>query len=131
MSVTRKEWHQFRDSLENADFVVAATLLEEDSSLINERNGIGESVLHFFAVENNRPAVEWLHKHGADLNAANGFGTPLIFEVALLGYRDLLLWLIEHGADHEKKDAHGQGLEDYLAEFDRPEMIEFIHRGLK
>lgn len=130
MSTARPEWFQLRDALEQADFAGASTLLDKDPSLLNERNGIGESVLHFLAVEDNREAVEWLHKRGADLNAANKFGRPLLFEVAQLGYRDLFLWLIEHGADPNKKDAQGQRIDEYLAEFDEPEMIEFIKKHI-
>jgi len=130
MSTARPEWYQLRDALENADFAAASTLLDKDSSLLHEGNGIGESVLHFLAVENNRLAVEWLHTRGSDLNAANKFGTPLLFEVAQLGYRDLFLWFIEHGADPKKKDAQGQRIDEYLTEFDRPEMIEFIKQHI-
>jgi len=130
MSSARPEWYQFRDVLERADFSAASTLLDRDSSLLHEGNGIGESVLHFLAVENNQPAIEWLHARGADLNTTNEFGTPLLFEVAQLGYRDLLLWLIEHGADPKKKDVQGQRIDEYLAEFDKPEMIEFIKQHI-
>jgi ankyrin repeat protein len=126
MSNVRPEWYRFRDALEQADFSTAATLLQNDPRLIDERNGIGETVLHFMAVENNQPAVEWLHAHGADLNATNQFGRPLLFEVAQLGYRDLVLCLIQHGADPHKKGQDGQTIEDYLAEFDKPDMIALI-----
>jgi ankyrin repeat protein len=130
MSRARPEWYQFRDALERADFSGASTLLEQDSSLLDERNGIGESVLHFLAVENNRQAVEWLRARGSDLNATNEFGTPLLFEVAQLGYRDQFLWLIEHGADPKKIDAQGQSIDEYLAEFDKSEMIQFINQHI-
>jgi ankyrin repeat protein len=131
MSNVRQEWYQFRDALERGDFVTASTLLEKDSSLLNERNNIGESVLHFLAVENNRPAIEWLHLRGANLNAFNEFGTPLLFEVAQLDYRELFLWLIEHGADPQKKDAQGRRIAEYLAEFDKPEIISFVKKHIK
>ena len=91
MSTTRPEWYHLRNALEHADYSSASTLLENDSSLIDARNGIGESVLHFLAVENNQLAVKWLHARGANLNATNKFGKPLLFEVALLGYKDLFL----------------------------------------
>lgn len=126
MRKTRPEWYQLQDALELADFVSASAFLEKDSRLIDERNGIGESILHFLAVENNQAAVEWLHAHGANLNAVNKFGTPVLFEVALLEYQDLFLWLIEHGADPKKKDVHGQGIDEYLSDFDKFEMLEFI-----
>ncbi len=130
MSGARPEWYQLLHALERADFSGASALLEKDSGLINERNGIGESLLHFLAVENNRLAVEWLQTRGSDLNSANEFGTPLLFEVAQLGYRDLFLWLIEHGADPRKKDAEGQRIDEYLADTDKPEMVEFIKQHI-
>lgn len=124
-------WHQLRDALEANDFSTASSLLGKNSGLIDERNGIGESILHFLAVEDHRPAVEWLHGRGANLNVANEFGTPLLFEVALLGYHDLLLWMIEHGADPGQRDFEGRGIVDYLMEFEKPEMVEWIReRGV-
>ena len=63
------------------------------------RNGIGETVLHFLAVENDREGVSWLHSRGFSLNETNAFGIPMIFEVAQLEYRDLFLWFTHHGAD--------------------------------
>jgi len=126
MSDVRPEWYQLRDALEQADFVTAAALAEKDPRLIDERNGIGESVLHFLAVENNQPAVKWLHARRADLNATNEFGIPLLFEVAELGYRDLLVWLLKHGADPAKRKSDGQALDEHLAERGKADMIAFI-----
>ena len=130
MGDTRSEWYQLRDAVERADFSAAATLLQHEPLLIDERNSIGETVLHFLAVENCQPAVEWLHAHGADLNAMNKFGTPLLFEVALLGYQDLLLWLIAHGAHPNQTRPDGQRIEEFLAEFNKAETIAFIKKHI-
>jgi ankyrin repeat protein len=126
MSSTRPEWYQLRNALEQGDPSAAAALLEQDPALIDERNGLGETVLHFLAVENNLPPVEWLHSQGADLNVTNKFGTPLLFEVARPGYEELLLWLIKHGADPKMKNADGETIEEYLAYIKEPGMIAFI-----
>lgn len=83
-------------------------------------------MLHFLAVENNQPAVEWLESRGADTNAVNKFGTPILFEVAQLGYRDLLVWLLQHGADPGKRKSDGQTIEDYLAEGGKTGMNGFL-----
>jgi len=74
MSEAHPEWYRLRDPLEQGDFSAAAMLLQTEPELISQRDGIGETVLHFLAVENNRAAVEWLHTRGADLNATNEFG---------------------------------------------------------
>ena len=131
MDDTKQEWRQFRDALEQADFSTASTLLQKNPSLIDTRNGIGETVLHFLAVENNRAAVEWLYNQKADLNVMNKFGTPLLFEVSLLSYRELFLWLVQHGADPNKKTMDGQRLEDYLAEFGKIKMLTFVRAHIK
>lgn len=39
-------------------------------------NGIGETGLHFLAVENDGAAVAWLHARGSDLNTRDPFDSP-------------------------------------------------------
>lgn len=126
MSVNRSEWNKLRDALEQGEFVAAANFLQSTPDLIHARNGIGETVLHFLAVEENLAAVEWLHTRGADLNAKNGFGVPLQFEVALLEYLDLFVWLLEHGADRSAKTADGEVLEEFLADHNSSAMLDFV-----
>ncbi len=126
----RSGWHALRDALEQGDPSTADELLQYDPSLIHATNGLGESVLHFLAVENNQPAVSWLREHGADLNVTNEFGIPMLFEVALLGYKDLFLWLVDHGADPTKKNADLQSISEYLLESGKLDMIAFIKENL-
>ena len=57
----RPEWYRLRDALAQADFDAAAAMLKNEPRLIHWQNGLGETVLHFLAVENNQPAIEWLH----------------------------------------------------------------------
>ena len=130
MSRKIPDWYQLRNALAAGDYTTAMRLLKKNPKLRDERNSIGETVLHYLAVEDDREAVAWLHKQGADLNAVNEFGTPLLFEVALLGYRDLLLWLLEHGADPNAKDAYGQRIDEYLVEYKKADMVEFVKRHI-
>lgn len=130
MSTVHPEWYQLRDAAGQADFAIAGMLLRNNPKLLDERNGLGETVLHFLAVENSLPGIEWLHQRGASLNTTNEFGTPLLFEVALLGHRDLLLWLVAHGADPKQTDSNGQSLRSYLAECNKPKMVAFIDEHL-
>ena len=128
MSDVRPEWYQFRNALYERDISVAESLLNEHPTLLDDRNGIGETVLHFLAVEDFLPGIEWLHSRGASLNTKNKFGTPLLFEVAQLGYRNLFVWLVQHGADTNQNDSDDRSIQDYLAEFDRPDMMAFINK---
>lgn len=126
MTSTNPEWYRFRDAVETGDHTGANKLLEQTPSLIDRRNSIGETVLHFLAVENHQPGVDWLLREGADPNPINGAGTPLLFEVALLGYKDLFLFLVENGADPGVKHSEGQSIVEYLMEFEKADMIAFV-----
>jgi ankyrin repeat protein len=127
MSKTSSEWRQLRDAICQGEFSAAAALLHTHPHLLDERNGIGETVLHFLAVEDHLPGVAWLHAQGASVKTSNEFGTPILFEVALLGYRDLFLWLVQHGADLKQLNQSGDSLQDYLAEYQCVKMLKFIN----
>ena len=126
MSNGSPEWYHLRNAVYNGDFATAELLVRGDPKLLDARNGIGETVLHFLAVEDYLPGIEWLHARGASLNTTNGFGIPLLFEVAELGYRDLFSWLVENGADTKQLDEGNQSIQDYLIDNEKLEMVLFI-----
>ena len=77
----------------------AARLIKEDPTILDARNGIGETALHFLAVENEMDSVAWLYDQGAEIDTRNDFeATPLI-EAAGSGHLDLCRWLLDRGAD--------------------------------
>lgn len=121
-----KEWYELRDAVGQKNFSAAEHLLKEHPSLPTARNGIGETVLHFLAIENDEVGVAWLRSRGFALDTKNEFGTPVVFEVAQLRYKALLRWLIESGADISGKDGEGRDIRSYLAEFDRADMISAL-----
>lgn len=131
MSETRDDWYQFRNLLLVGDFEAASSMLALQPNLISERNSIGESVLHYLAVEDCQDEIEWLVDRGAELNVTDDFGVPLLFDVALLGYRDLFKWLIIHGVDVNRLGPHGKTIEDYLADMGNDEMLEFVKHEIK
>ncbi|TFW32949.1 ankyrin repeat domain-containing protein [Massilia horti] len=99
MSETPQIWYQFRDVLYAGEFEVAEKLLAETPALVHLADSLGETVLHFLALENDMEAVAWLHAKGADIDTKNKFGTPVVFEVAQLGYKELFAWFAARGAD--------------------------------
>jgi ankyrin repeat protein len=82
----------------------AARLLAEDPMLIEVRNSIGETALHYLVVEDELPAVEWLLDRGADVNTRNDFGSTPLMEAAALGYLEMCEFLLNRGADFELRN---------------------------
>jgi hypothetical protein len=121
-----QEWNDLRDHVVTRNFEKAAELLKHTPSLRTDVSGLGETVLHYQAVENDLQGVAWLHLQGFDINTRNQFGTPVVFEVAQLDYRDLLLWFISNGADLRCKDADGQDIKEYVLQFDHKEIAKHL-----
>lgn len=119
-------WYALRNALFEGAFDVAEGLLRQRPALLEQRNGIGETVLHFLAVEDCLAGVAWLHARGASLDTRNDFGTPVVFEVAELGYGELLEWFAANGADLRQLDGDGQDLVACLVEGEKPEMAALV-----
>jgi ankyrin repeat protein len=111
------EWIELRGLVAGKKFEEAAALLAHKPSLRTAVNGLGETVLHYQAVENDQDGVSWLASQGFDINTRNQFGTPVVFEVAQLDYRDLLRWFISSGADVKCLDGEGKNIKEYVLDF--------------
>jgi hypothetical protein len=58
----------------------ARELVRDDPSLLLLRTGIGETALHYLAVENYSDAVQLLIELGAEVNVKNDFGKSALEE---------------------------------------------------
>ena len=76
----------------------ARALLRREPGLISARTGLGETPLHYLAVENQLEAVKLLYALGADIDTLNEFGNSALAEAASLGYVELVAWMIAQGA---------------------------------
>lgn len=75
------------------------SLLATEPGLLHARTGLGETPLHYLAVENHIEAVKALvEKKGADVNTLNDFGGSPLSDAAGLGYVDLVKYLLSVGA---------------------------------
>jgi ankyrin repeat protein len=126
MTDTKPEWKAFRNALAKHDFALAEQLFSKNTDLIRLTNALGETALHWLAVEDDTEAVHWLLQHGADANTRNTFGIPMLFEVALLEYKELLRWLLANGADADLKDMEGLSLSEFLEENTKPHMERLV-----
>jgi ankyrin repeat protein len=73
-------------------------LLRREPHLLEERTGLGETPLHYLAVENQLRAVALLVEAGAEVNTLNSCGGTPLSDAASLGYDELVAYLLAHGA---------------------------------
>ncbi len=76
----------------------ARDLLSREPALVDSLTGLGETPLHFLAVEDQLDAVKLLFEQGASLDTQNRFGDSALAEVASLGHVALLDWMLAQGA---------------------------------
>ena len=93
---------------ENADRILRALftsvndglkLLDAEPQLLNARTGLGETPLHYLAVEDHLEAIKALvEKKNAEVNTLNDFGGSPLSEAAGLGHVELVRYLLGAGA---------------------------------
>ena len=98
-------------------------LLKAEPDLISARDGLGETPLHYLAVENQLDAVRALVERGAEVNTLNECGGTPLSEAASLGYLELVKYLLSVGA---KLRIEGQK-EPILHEAVRSESAELVN----
>jgi len=108
------------------DLASASKLLAEEPDLIYVKNGIGETVLHYLAVENQLEMVRWLYNKGSDLNTTNDFGNTPLSEAASLGYLELCEFLLENGADHKICTSQGDSALSEAATNNQVEVVNLL-----
>lgn len=73
--------------------------LRADPSLLDLRDGMGETALHYLVIERERLAVTALLEAGANVNTADDSGDTALCSAVRLGYTDIAAFLLERGAD--------------------------------
>ena len=109
-----------------SDRPVATSLLAEDPKIVFLRNAIGETAMHFLALENCVVAVAWLLDHGAEVETHNEFGQTPLMEVASLGLLDMCMLLISYGADFRHISPRGDSVFSAAAETDQTEVLGYF-----
>ncbi|WP_448570007.1 ankyrin repeat domain-containing protein [Thalassotalea ganghwensis] len=108
------------------DKIMAERLVSEDPMIVHAKNGIGETVLHYLAVEDQLAEVSWLLKHGADINTTNDFGNTPLSEAASLGYYNLCEFLLNNRADPKKKTPGGDSALSEAATNNEVKIVELL-----
>ena len=83
--------------------------------LVN-RNGLGESMLHWYAIEGEPKIIEKVIELGFDVNTTNKFGRTALFECVILARWEIVKLLLSHGARTDIRDQNDEDVFAYLQE---------------
>jgi len=106
----------------------AEASIRAEPEALHLRNGAGETMLHYFAIEDDLPRVTWLHGLGARLDTADHFGATALMHAVQLDYRELTEYLLAQGADVDAKTINGDTAFSYAV---MDSKVEMTHRLLR
>jgi hypothetical protein len=118
-------FYTFRDSV-RTNPKAAEEMLARNSNLVRLSNGIGETALHFLAVEDCLDEVEWLIEHGATVDTLNDFKQTPLMEVASAGRVDMCKLLVSHGANIRYVSPWGESVLSAAASHDQADVVEYL-----
>jgi ankyrin repeat protein len=108
------------------DQPAAEQLLREHPGLITATNRLGETALHFLAVENYAEGVAFLARHGAPVNARNDSQRTPLMEAAALGATQVVRALLTCGADPSVLTPDGDTVWDLLDSESSRELLSIL-----
>lgn len=103
-------------------WIVAYECLEEGRLIPDElkrkvlgnRNGMGETMLHWYAIEGSLKVVEQIIDLGFNVNTTNRFGQTPLFESVQIDRWDIVELLLRRGADTSIKDKIEEDIFEHL-----------------
>jgi ankyrin repeat protein len=130
MSDPESGFHALRRAVA-VDLETARRLLEADPALLEAKNPLGgQTVLHFFVVEDALDAVAWLLDQGADINTWNSYAATPLMDAAQRGQRRMCRLLLDRGADVRIRDGAGETALSRAGEF-QPGLVELLLEALE
>lgn len=118
-------FYTFRDSVRNNP-KAAEEMLARNPDLIRLCNGIGETALHYLAVEDHVDEVTWLIEHGANVDPMNDFKQTPLMEVAGAGRLEMCKLLVSHGANIRYVSPWGESVLSAAASHEQAEVVEYL-----
>jgi ankyrin repeat protein len=86
---------------------------------LGSRTGIGETMLHWYAIEGEPSVLEKLIDLGFDVNVQNDFGNTPVMEASLVDKWDNVKVLLAHGANLFIQNQNGEDYFSYLRSYDK------------
>ena len=118
-------FHAFREAVAS-DPQVAAEMLARDSVVLRLRNELGETAMHFFAVEDSAREVIWLIEHGSEVDSQNRFKQTPLMEVAGMGRLEMCQLLVSLGASFGYISSLGESVLSAAASTDEVDVVKYV-----
>lgn len=94
----------------------------------SSRTSLGETMLHWYAIEGDPQVLQRLVELGFDVNVQNEFGKTPIMECGLIGRWDNARVLLDNGADLSITDHNGDDFFAFLDEMGVGERPDWARR---
>jgi ankyrin repeat protein len=105
--------------------------LSNNRGEIDLKTNIGETALHYCAIENNFEIVKTLIEMGANINYTEEFGASPLMNSIKLGNYEMALLLLKHNADVDIKDVNGGTALSYCVLKDNTSLFDDIYKNCK
>ena len=83
-------------------------------TVLSNRNGIGETMLHWYTIEGDTHVVERIIELGFDVNTTNDFRQTPLYECATIDRWEMVELLLKNGADPSIKDQEDEDIFEHL-----------------
>lgn len=96
---------------------------ELKAKVLSNRNGTGETMLHWYTIEGETHVVQQIIELGFDVNTTNKFGNTPLFECAEIEQWEMVELLLRNGADPTIKDQEGDDIFEHLEYYGKEEQL--------
>jgi ankyrin repeat protein len=130
MSVSAQDIQEFA---QKGDLEGVKTLLEKDPQLVNAKDSLGRTPLHWAARGVHFELIKYLVKKGADVNVKDNVNIVPLSSIASRGHKEAGEFLIKNGANiNVEKDATGNTPLSYAVSRNQKDIVNlFISSGIK
>jgi uncharacterized protein len=104
----------------------AAQHLTANSEIITDRDAIGETPLHWLAIESDVAGVRLLIERGADVNTQDEFGNHVVYHAASVASIETLQALLAAGGDPNARTSVDDGCALYAAATRKDDPEKFV-----
>ena len=96
------------------------------AKILSNRNGIGETMFHWYAIEGGPHIVQRIINLGFDVNTTNKFHQTPLYECASICRWDMVELLLRNNADPFIKDRNNEDIFEHLESFGKKEQLVML-----